>query len=172
MYRATTGGLNTWRTMEPRSVFAWNSFDLETTMTKKTHMLGACVRSKMALNILDSSNRKMIKEYLDISVLLVFVESDVVSAVGDRVFLHPLVTDSAPSPLCVDSRHLGLIPKVHLQPLFAIIIFGHPRGHSRVIAAEVQPGVRGPKMTFSFWWRGDLAVRDAFVLHTQRLGAV
>ena len=29
MYRATTGGLNTRRTMESRSELAWNSFDIE-----------------------------------------------------------------------------------------------------------------------------------------------
>ena len=113
-------------------------------------------------------------EYLHSSVLFVLVEGDVVLAVGDCVVLHPLVTSGALfwcSPLCVDFRHSGLIPKVHLQPLVGILFSGHPRAHSHAIAAEVQPGVRGPKIFPSFWWGGDLAVRDSSVLHTEWFGA-
>ena len=37
MYRATTGGLNTWRTMESRSELAGNSFDMENYDKKETN---------------------------------------------------------------------------------------------------------------------------------------
>ena len=114
-------------------------------------------------------------EYLHLSVFLVLVEGDVVLAVGDSVFLHPVITFGARfwcSPLCVDSRHPGLILKVHLQPLVFIVCSGHPRAHSRISnAAKLQPGVRGPKIKPSFWWRGNLTVRYSSALHTQRLVA-
>ena len=114
-------------------------------------------------------------EYLHLSVFLVLVEGDVVLAVGDIVFLHPVITFGARfwcSPLCVDSRHPGLIPKVHLQPLVAILCSGQPRAYSHVGAVESQPGVRGPKIDLSFRWGGDLTVQYSSALHTQRLGAL
>ena len=112
--------------------------------------------------------------YLHSSVLFVWVEGGVVQAVGDCVFIHPVATSGAQvkcSPLCVDCRHRGLIPKVHLQPLVFIVCSGQPRAHSHVGAAEVKPGVRGPKIFPSCWWGGDLAVRDSSVLHTEWFGA-
>ena len=94
-------------------------------------------------------------DYLHSSVVLVLVEGDVVLAVGDIVFLHPVtmlatMLASGCSPLCVDSRHPGHIPKVHLQPLVEILFPGIPRPALHSSAADVQPGVRGPVIPQSF----------------------
>ena len=168
-YRATTGGFNTRRTIESRSELAWNTFELRKQRKKKQILTSHDTHKTEKTETTDFSAL-----HLHSSVLFVWVEGGVVQAVEDFVFLHPVltpVTQVLCSPLGVDCRHRGLIPKVHLQPLVFIVCSGHPRAHSHVGAAEVQPGVRGPKIFPSFWWGGDLAVRDSSVLHTEWFGA-